>query len=117
LGVLRIVIKNNIIIDLRTKILFGRCFPHYLEYCFHVLFYYYYFSIKHQNNPPPQNPPLATVTHPANPAPISPANHYHHNPPKKPPQATQQAIPTHQGAKPHHPTSPLEQKPTITTAK
>ena len=45
LGVLRIVIKNNIIIDLRTKILFGRCFPHYLEYCFHVLFYYYYLFI------------------------------------------------------------------------
>jgi hypothetical protein len=67
-GVLRIVIKNNIIIDLRTKILFGKCFSHYLEYCFHVLFYYYYyFSIKHQNNPSPQNPPLAIVTHPANP--------------------------------------------------
>jgi hypothetical protein len=45
LGVLRIVIKNNIIIDLRTKILFGRCFPSYLEYCFHVLFYYYYLFI------------------------------------------------------------------------
>ena len=34
-------------------------------------YYYYYFSIKHQNNPPPQNPPLATVTHPAIPAPTS----------------------------------------------
>ena len=52
--------------------MFGRCFPHYLEYCFHVLFYYYYyFSIKHRNNPPLQNPPLTTVTHPANPAPTS----------------------------------------------
>jgi hypothetical protein len=75
LGVLRIVIKNNIIIDLRTKILFGRCFSHYLEYCFHILFYYYYyyFSIKHRrtllpktlsghrdpprNSPPYRDPP------------------------------------------------------------
>jgi hypothetical protein len=94
-------------------------FSHYLEYCFHVLFYYYYyyFSIKHRNNPPPQNPPLATVTHPANLAPTSPANHYHRDPPKKPPQATRQAIPTHRGAKPHHPTPLVEQKPTTTTAK
>ena len=35
---------------MRTKILFGRYFPHYLEYCFHVLFYYYYFFTINTNS-------------------------------------------------------------------
>ena len=55
---------------MRTKILFGRFFSHYLEYCFHVLFYYYYYYFltinqkkkkKHQLDHSHWRPQLATI--------------------------------------------------------
>ncbi len=55
LGVFRIVIKNNIIIDLSIKILFGKWFQVFCLLCFHLLFYYYYFFFSLHNRSPPMD--------------------------------------------------------------